>query len=133
MSEKTFQNYFMKILPHGYRTSLVNGGGFPDALLIRREEHFLVELKLLNIGPSGNKLLRGLYKPSQLPWHLEYLNKGGLRIYTMFKLEGKYGIIHEDMQYVKDVVAGLKYLDMKNCQLYSEYKSLKELISVYFS
>jgi len=134
-NEKTFQTYFMKLLPHGYRTSLVNGSGFPDCLAIRREEHFMVELKMLNIGPSGNKMLRGLYKPSQLPWHLDYLYKGGTRLYTIFKLDGKYGIIHENMGYIKDVVAGLKYLDMWNIPspyTYREYKSLKELVDVCF-
>ena len=133
-NEKSFQTYFMKILPHGYRTSLVNGSGFPDCLLIRGAEHFVVELKMLKIGPSGNKMLRGLYKPSQLPWHLDYLHKGGTRIYTIFKLDDKYGIVHEGMQYVKGTVEGLRYLDLVKSSKYDyrEYRYLKELVDDYF-
>ena len=133
MSEKTLQNYFMKLLPHGYRTSLVNGGGFPDVLIIREEKHALIELKVLKLGPTGNKMIRGLYKKSQMPWHMQYFNRKGLELYTVFKLSNSYGVIKESKEYVRAVVKGLTYKQMKEEYDYKEYKTLKEVVDVYFS
>jgi hypothetical protein len=131
--EKKFQDYFMRTINHGYRTALANGTGFPDCLLIDGAEHYFVELKMLDIGPSGDKMLRGSYTKLQPPWHTEYLAKGGERLYSVFKLKNSYGIVHETMSYIKAVVAGLKYLDMKENYFYYEYRTLKELVDVHFS
>ena len=131
-NEKSFQTYFMKILPHGYRTSLVNGSGFPDILAIRREEHFLIELKMLHIGVSGNKKLKGLFQPTQIPWYYRYLKEGGTRLYVMFRLEDNYGLLHVSKEFCKNINT-LKYLDMvKDWANYTEYKSLKELVDENF-
>ena len=125
--EKSFQSYFMKLV-NGYRTALSTGGGFPDTLLIKEDKYFLVELKCLKIGPSGDKMLRGCYTKFQMPWHLDYLvEKEGKSLYTIFKLEGKYGIVHETQEYCWAVLGGLKYKDLKELD-YKEYGNLTELI-----
>jgi hypothetical protein len=135
--EKKFQNYFMKLV-NGYRTALVTGGGFPDTLLILEEKHFLVELKVLKIGPSGDKMLRGCYTEAQMPWHLDYLqNKKGKSLYTVFKIievsqdSIKYGVVLEDEEYCMAVLNSLKYKGLRDF-MYKEYKTLKELIEVEF-
>lgn len=125
--EKAFQSYFMKSVPHGYRTALTSGGGFPDVLLIKGEKHFLVELKVLTLGKRGDKMLRGLYTPLQLPWHMNYLYKGGKSLYTVFKMDGKYSLVWENEEYVSAVLGGLKYSGLKDFD-YKEYSTLKELI-----
>lgn len=126
-SEKSFQSYFMKCLPHGYRTALTNGGGFPDCLLIHGDFHFLVELKTLKLGKRGDKVLRGLYTPTQMPWHLNYFLKGGKSLYTLFKLEDCYGLIREDEAYCRAVLDGLKYSGLKDFD-YKEFKVLRHVI-----
>lgn len=129
--EKSFEAYFAKQCP-SYRMALINGGGFPDRLIINERGHFLVELKVLKIGPSGDKMLRGCYQPTQMPWHLDYLvNKKGKSLYTLFKLDGKYGIVNESEEYCLAVLNGLKYSGLKDFD-YKEYKVLKELIKVEF-
>ena len=129
--EKRFQNYFMRLV-NGYRTALSTGGGFPDSFLVDGERHFLVELKVLKIGPSGDKMLRGCYTKYQMPWHLDYLvGKKGKGLYTVFKLDGKYGIIHESEEYCLAVLDGLKYLGLKDFD-YREYDKLTDLITKEF-
>lgn len=130
--EKSFQNYFMKIVPHGYRTALSTGGGFPDTLLIKGESHFLVELKVLTLGKRGDRMLRGLYTPLQPPWHMNYLYKGGKSVYTLFKMDGKYSIVHETQEYLVALLNGLKYSGLKDFR-YREYATLKELIREEFN
>ena len=134
MSEKSFQSYFMKTVDHGYRTSLVNGGGFPDILVISGEKHFLVELKMLHIGVTGNRKLKSLFKPSQIPWYFKYLKKGGSNICVAFKLDKKYGLLKVCEDFCRNYDT-IKYLDIKNNweYNYSEYDTLKELINVNFS
>lgn len=132
MSEKSFQSYVMKLMPHAYRTSLVNGSGFPDMLAIKGKIHFLIELKMLHIGVTGNKKLKSLFKQSQIPWYFQYLKEGGESLYVMFKLEDKYGLLHVDEEFCRNINT-IKYLDLKMKYRYSEYKTLKELIHVHFS
>jgi hypothetical protein len=112
-SEKSFQAYFMKSVPHGYRTALISGSGFPDCLLIHGDRHSLVELKILPIGPSGDKKLKGLFKPTQPPWYIDYLHSGGKRLYVVFKLESTYGILHVDKSFVLNIDK-VKYSDLKD-------------------
>ena len=131
-SEKSFQSYVMKILPHAYRTSLVNGSGFPDILAIRDKEHFLIELKMLHIGPSGNKKLKGIFQPTQIPWYYRYLKEGGTRLYVMFRLEDNYGLLHVSKEFCRNI-STYKYLDMYVSSRYKEYKTLKELVDENFS
>ena len=124
----------MKIMPHAYRTSLVNGGGFPDILAIRNREHFFIELKMLLLGVTGNKKLKGLFKPSQVPWYFQYLKKGGESLYVMFKLHKTYGLLKVNEDFCRDIGI-LNYLDMKDGYKYQykEYSTLKELIDANFS
>ena len=124
-------SYFLKQVPHGYRTSLINGSGFPDALLIDGAEHYLVELKLLEIGPSEDKKLKGLFKPTQPPWYAEYLAKGGTRLYVVFKLEKSYGALKVDKRFVENIDS-VRYSDLSQYH-YTEYKVLKELIENEFT
>ena len=130
-TEKSFQSYFMKKVPHGYRTALIQGGGFPDCLLIHGKEHSLVELKILTIGPSGNKKLWSLFKPSQIPWYLGYLKNGGQRLYVLFKLTDKYGILKVDKEFCLNATT-VKYSDICQSYDYKEYKHLTELINEHF-
>ena len=117
----------MRKVPHGYRTGL--GGGFPDLILIDGIKHFFIELKVLKIGPSGDIMLRGQYQPTQMPWHLKYFLSGGKSLYTVFKLENKYGVIHETPEYVRAVLNGLKYKEMLDGPWrYKEFKVLGNLI-----
>lgn len=129
-SEKSFQAYFMKQVPHGYRTSLTTGGGFPDVLLIHADQHSLVELKILPIGPSGDRKLKSLFKKTQPPWYLNYLHKGGTQLYILFKLEKKYGLLHVDPLFVR-VIDEVRYSNLPEYD-YMEYDNLKELISDHF-
>lgn len=131
MSEKAFQSYFMKIVPHGYRTALISGGGFPDALLIHSDRHSLVELKVLELGQRGNKKLGGLFKPTQPPWYAAYLSKGGTRLFVVLQVGKRYGILHVDMDFVR-ALDTLFYSDLPNYR-YTEYETLKGLIDDCFS
>ena len=133
MSEKNFMNYFMKTVEHGYRTSLIAGGGFPDCLLIHGERHSLVELKLLEIGPSGDRKLKGLFKQSQPPWYMNYLAKGGYRLFVVFKTIpwGKpncYGLLHVSREFVRDIDT-VKYSDLER-YYYKESPRLTDLLLV---
>lgn len=133
-SEKSFQSYLLKQVPHGYRTALTTGGGFPDCLLIHGDRHSLVELKVLEIGPSGNKKLSGLFKKTQPPWYWQYLAKGGTRLFVVFRIGGThdaYGILQVSYDFLRGLDT-MTYLNMKNCPTYREYENLKELISDYF-
>ena len=134
MSEKSFQNYLMKLLPHGYRTSLVNGGGFPDILAIKRNKHFFIELKVMKLGVTGNKKLKSLFKPSQNPWYFQYLKKGGDSLYVMFQLENTYGLLKVNETFCRNINT-VKYLDLIDGPDYdyTEYSKLKELVDVNFS
>lgn len=130
MSEKSFQSYFLKTVPHGYRTALLTGGGFPDVLLIHRDRHSLVELKVLELGKRGNKKLKGLFKPTQLPWYANYLSKGGTRLFVVFKIGSRYGILHVDWGIVRGLEE-LHYSDLEEFN-YKEFETLKGLIDSCF-
>lgn len=126
--EKSFEAYFAKLCD-SYRMALIASNGFPDRLVVKGDKYFLIELKRLELGKRGDKMLRGLYKPTQIPWHLDYLvNKGGNSLYTLFKLKHSYGIVHESPEYCRAVLDGLKYKEMKYRFSYEEYKTLKELV-----
>lgn len=131
MSEKSFQAYFMKSVPHGYRISLTTGGGFPDVLLIHGERHSLVELKVLELGKRGDRKLKGLFKPTQRPWYAGYLAKGGTRLFVVFRLEKSYGCLYVDRDFLS-VFDTVKYSDLSS-HIYFEYSTLKELIHAEFS
>lgn len=131
MSEKSLQQYFMKTIPHGYRTSLTTGGGFPDVLLIHGDRHSLVELKVIELGKRGDKKLKGLFKPTQPPWYANYLVKGGTRLFVVFQIGKRYGILHVGMLFVREL-DDLMYSDLKRFH-YTEHNILKELIDVHFS
>jgi hypothetical protein len=130
-NEKAFQSYFMKVVDHGYRTALLTGGGFPDVLLIHGDRHSLVELKVLEIGPSGNRKIKGLFKPTQPPWYLDYLYKGGTRLFVVTKVtqdgNSRYGLLPVTKSFCLSLGA-LKYSHLKDYG-YKEYKTLKELVS----
>ena len=131
-SETSFKAYFMKIVEHGYRTALVTGSGFPDCLLIHEDRHSFVELKVLEVGPSSDKKLKGLFKKTQPPWYMNYLAKGGTRLFILFKLNrGYYGILHVNKEFVRDLDS-LHYSDLPG-YYYAEYASLKNLIKEYFT
>ena len=130
-SEKSFQQYFMKTIPHGYRISLIQGGGFPDCLLIHGDRHSLVELKLLEIGPSGDKKLKGLFKQSQPPWYLNYLAKGGTRLFVVFKIVFSdtvcsYGVLHVQTRFIRDL-DDIRYRELFDHD-YVERATVKEVI-----
>jgi hypothetical protein len=129
-SEKSFQQYFLRNVAHGYRTELTTGAGFPDVLLIHGSRHSLVELKILKIGPSGNKKLKGLFKKSQPPWYWNYVSKGGTSLYVLFRLDGTYGLLGVNRHFLTDLET-VTYKDLpKYC--YKEYGSLQYLIKENF-
>ncbi len=130
-SETNFQAYFLKQVRHGYRTALISGGGFPDCLLIHEDLHSFVELKLLPIGPSGDRKLRPLFKDTQPPWYMEYLAKNGERLYVLFRLEKKYGLLHVTKEFVRAIEV-VRYRELSERYEYEEFKTLKELISDHF-
>ena len=127
-SEKSFQAYFMKTVPHGYRTSLVNGSGFPDLIMFHGPNNYsLIELKMLLVGPSGNKKLKSLFKQSQGPWYYNYLSKGGDRLFVCFQLNKGYGLLKVTKAFVH-ALDHIKYQEMKEMDTYREFSTLKELI-----
>jgi hypothetical protein len=135
-SEKSFQSYFMKTVEHGYRTSVVGSAGFPDVLLIHGAWHSLVELKYMQIGPSGDKKLKGLFKPSQPPWYMNYLVKGGERLYVAFKIDfsdgvHSYGLLRVCMDFIREL-NDLWHSELFNYN-YTEYATLTELIKEHFT
>lgn len=130
-SEKALQSYFMKTIPHGYRISLTTGGGFPDILLIHGPLHSLVELKVIKLGKKGDKKLKGLFKTTQPPWYANYLSKGGTRLFVVFQIGKRYGILHVDMAFVREL-DDLMYSDLHRFH-YTEHDTLKELIDAHFS
>lgn len=130
-SEKNFQVYFLKQAPHGYRIALTTGGGFPDVLLIHGDRHSLVELKVLEIGPSGNKKIGGLFKKTQPPWYWQYLSKGGTRLFVVFRLVNGCGLLHVDHGFLR-ALDTLTYQDLWN-HGYTEHGNLQELIHEHFS
>ena len=121
-TEKNFQAYFMTQVPHGYRTSLISGGGFPDSLLIHGNQHSFVELKVLYVGKSGDKKLKSSFKPTQPPWYAEYLTKGGKRLFVLFRLNEGYGLLHVDMGFVR-AIPEVTYKGLGAFQ-YTEYETL---------
>ena len=135
-TEASFQSYFLKAVPHGYRTALTTGGGFPDVLLIHGDRHSLVELKILNIGPSGNKKIAPLFKRTQPPWYWNYLSKGGTRLFVLIRLGGThdgYGLIHigEDFLRALDTIT---YRDLRSGFFkYEESAHLRRLLDGHFS
>lgn len=128
--EKAFQAYFMKKIPHGYRTSLTSGGGFPDVLLIDEDKYSLAELKILDLTKAGDKKLSALFRDSQYPWYWNYLAKGGTRLFIVFKLENGYGVLKVTKEFLMefDVV---KYSDLSQFG-YKEYDRLGDLIDENF-
>lgn len=135
MSEQAFQTYFLDVVHHGYRTALINGGGFPDVLLIHCDKHSFVELKEMSLGPSGDRKIHGLFKKTQPPWYADYLSKDGERLYVVFKVtksdgEKRYGILHVTMEFVR-ALPELKYSQMFDHR-YLEYPTLKALVDAHF-
>lgn len=135
MSEQAFQNYFLSIVEHGYRIAQINGGGFPDILLIHNSLHSFVELKELTLGPSGDKKLKGLFKKSQPPWYANYISKYGERLFVVFKIvtsEGqkKYGVLRVYWKFVTEI-PNVRYSDLKDYD-YREFDTLKELTNYEF-
>ncbi len=130
-SESAFQSYFLKLVPHGYRTALISGSGFPDVLVVQGSITNYVEVKILDIGPSGDRAIRTVFKKTQGPWYAEYLHKGGNKLYVLFKLNKGYGLLHVDKKFVDDLPT-LRYIELPEYR-YQEYKVLKELIDDNFS
>jgi len=130
-TEKAFQTYFMKTVPHVYRTSLVSGGGFPDCLIIHENKYSMVELKVLHLGKNGDKKLKSLFKPTQPPWYMNYLSKGGERLFIVFKADTVYGLIHVNKDFVREIDT-IHYSDLWRFN-YKEFKTLKGLIDEHFS
>lgn len=134
-SEKNFQSYFFRTVPHGYRTALTTGGGFPDGILIHGDRHSMVELKIIEIGPSGNKKIKGLFKKTQPPWYWQYLAKGGTRLYVVFRIGGlkdAYGVL----RVTNDFLRSIDTIDYKGlCQMpeYTEHDNLTDLLKEHFS
>ena len=87
-SEKQFQNYFMKIakLYNFYRTSILNGSGYPDVTAFHGERHSLIELKDLVLGKRGDRKLRGLFEETQPPWYIQYFLQGGKRLFVVWRV-----------------------------------------------
>ena len=137
-AESRFQSYFLKLVPHGYRTALITGSGFPDCLVVQGDTTNFVEVKILDIGPSGDRAIRTVFKKSQPPWYAEYLHKGGDQLFVLFKLPKGYGLLHVNKAFIDDLPT-LKYSQLKEGSLsgkyrYSQiYKTLKELIDDQFS
>jgi hypothetical protein len=126
-SEANFMSYFLKQVPHGYRTEVIGNPGFPDCLLISGTEHYFVELKILKIGPSGDRKLRSVFKKTQRPWYHQYLAKGGCRLFVVFHLGDRYGILRITQAFL-DAFDVVRYRELKDRYIYKEYGILKELI-----
>ena len=128
MSEKSFQSYFMKLAKHAYRTSLTTGSGFPDVIVVHENDTVsFVELKMLLVGPSGDKRLKSLFKPSQPPWYRNFIFKGGRKVFVAFKLNNGYGLLRVTVEFIANIDT-IKYSQMKKMGTYSEYTTLKELL-----
>lgn len=132
-AEKNFQNYFMKIAKplNYYRTSLVNGSGFPDVIGFHGNRYSLVELKDIELGKRGDRKLKQLFQPTQPPWYSEYLAKGGNSLFVAWRVRDwdgsnkRYGLwvlgksavahlINNDITY-RDLVR-FAYWEFKTCK-----------------
>lgn len=133
MNERSFQTYFMKQCPHGYRTALVNGSGFPDVLMINGGYHCLVELKILEIGKSGNKKLASVFQKTQIPWYMNYKKKKGENLWVVFKLNKGYGVLFVTEEFCRDIPK-LYYKDLVESDKYVFYlvKTVKEIMDLFF-
>ena len=136
-NEKSFQNYFMKIAkPMNYhRTSLTNGGGYPDITGFHGSKHSLVELKDLVLGKKGERKLRQYFEDSQPPWYIEYFRRGGKRLFVAFRIRNSeesskwYGLLQMTPDLVKRLAANeLRYSDIMNHYQYREYRQCTEMI-----
>jgi len=130
-NEKMFQKYFLRKAGHGYRISLTTGGGFPDVLLIHGDRHSLVELKMIEIGPSGDKKIGGIFKATQPPWYMNYLANGGTRLFVVFHLNSTYGVVHVDRDFVM-AIDSMRYSDLPKFK-YKEFDKLTDLIEEYLT
>jgi hypothetical protein len=90
------------------------------------------ELKLLPLGPSGDRKLRPLFKKTQPPWYAEYLAKNGERLYVLFRLEKAYGLLHVTKEFVRAIEV-VRYRELEGRYKYTEYDNLKELLNDRFS
>lgn len=139
-AEKSFQAYFLKVTKdlelNYYRTSLSNGTGYPDITAFHGVRHSVIELKDLILGKRGDKKLRQLFEDSQPPWYLDYLRKGGKRLFIAFRIREhdesgrRYGLLHVDREIVMMLMENCLYYHslLKNGCPYKEFKTLKELI-----
>lgn len=127
--EKNFQTYFMKVADHCRRSSTAPGE--PDTQVIRGLRTYRVELKILQVGSSGDKKIKPVFKPTQSPWYIDFICKGGLGLYVLFRLNKGYGILKVDKRFCLNI-NNLYYSDLIKSELYREYDNLKELISETF-
>lgn len=132
--EKSFQSYFLS-KSNAYRTSLTNGSGFPDCIACCKDglRVNFVELKVLRVGVSGDKKLRGLFEDTQIPWYAEHVIKKGCKnLYVLFSLNKGYGLLKVNKHFIMDI-NDLYYSVIKrasNTYQYKEYKFLKEVIRI---
>jgi hypothetical protein len=134
-NEKQFQNYFMKIAKplNFYRTSLVNGSGFPDVVGFHGERYSLVELKDLELGKRGNKKLKQCFQPTQPPWYMDYFARGGKRLFVAWRVRHEdkkwYGLWHLQEPEVKALIRNeLYFSDLNDNPFYTHYDNCKQMI-----
>lgn len=124
-AEKEFQRYFMKKAGHVHRAS--TEAGEPDTQIVDGLKTYRIELKIMKVGVSGNMKIKPLFKPSQIPWYLDFISKGGKGLYVAFRLNKGYGLL----EVTKDFCTHLNdiyYKHLKEHYSYTEFKTLDELL-----
>ncbi len=139
-TEKAFQKYFLKLSSPSVRIPGETSPGIPDTEVIRGVRTYRVELKLLKIGPSGNKKISSIFKKTQRPFYMKFLHSGGQGLFVLFKVdkgckyhnEQAYGLLKMH----KNIARNLEeytYQDLLHLKkVYTEYNTLKEVIDANF-
>ena len=136
--EKSFQTYFMTLAEplNYYRTSLTSGSGYPDVTGFHGDKHSLVELKDIVLGKKGDRLLKQFFEITQPPWYLDYLQKGGTRLFVAWRIRDTrekkwYGLLHLNKDLVMRLARNeLRYSHLKKYCLgyYQEYSTCIDMV-----
>ena len=135
-NERSFQNYFMTLARplNFYRTALATGSGYPDITGFHGDSHSLVELKDIELGPTGNKLMKQMFQKTQPRWYMEYLSKGGKRLFIAFRIRDNqdrkyYGLWHPSIFEIKELAANnLTFKDVCASEYYRQYLVCVDMI-----
>lgn len=105
MAEKTFEKGLIKKLSMNHffvrKMAVLSAPGFPDLYIERNENQILLELKEF----EKDKKVKDYFTDMQIPFYIDYIDKGGKRLFVIFKEGNKY--------YLYDVFTIVRFKDLK--------------------